>query len=103
VWFTLEEAQRLNALDANTERRKREIKLLEEQLHLATGVEIPALHGAVKSFREIGALWKSVVQDSVTRAEKAERRLDSIWRQPILWLTIGLAIGSAAAGYLVSR
>ena len=103
VWFVLEEAQRLNALDENTESRRQVIQLLERQLELAVEFEIPARQRAVAAALAIGETWHDVVESATERANEAESRLDSIWRQPILWLTIGLAVGSIVAGFLVSR
>lgn len=103
VWFELDEARRLNALDSTLAMRARELHLLERQLELAVEFEIPALRRAVQATQEIGETWAGVVETATTRAREAEERADAWHTRPLLWVLIGLAVGGLLGGFIVSR
>lgn len=103
VWFTLDEARRLNALDVSSALHAREVRLLETQLSIAVEREIPALRRALDLSERIAGTWRGVVQTANERATEAEERLDAWWREPGLWFALGVITTGVIAGVVVLR
>lgn len=99
VWFPMDQARAMLADVEELDLLRQQLVLTERlvqehvELELTLGRRVDVLSEAV-------SLADRARLEAVERAERAEGKLDSVWRHPMLWLAAGFIVASAAAGAL---